>query len=63
VLTVRIPPGVEDGTRLRVLGEQEDDHLLVRILPGVIDAPLVRWAATLLLVFAVGLLAYLIWWA
>jgi molecular chaperone DnaJ len=62
-LTVRIPPGVEDGTRLRVVGEQEEDHLLVRILPGVMDAPLVRWAATLLLVFAVGLLAYLIWWA
>lgn len=63
VLTVRIPPGVEDGTRLRVLGEQEEDHLLVRILPGAIDSPLIRWAATLLLVFAVALFAYLIWWA
>jgi molecular chaperone DnaJ len=63
VLTVRIPPGVEDGTRLRVHGEQAEDHLLVRILPGAMDSALVRWAATLLLVFAIGLLAYLIGWA
>jgi hypothetical protein len=37
--------------------------LLVRILPGAMGSALVRWAATLLLVFAVGLLVYLIAWA
>ena len=58
VLNVRIPPGVEDGTRLRVLGEEEQDHLLVRILPGPIDSPAVRWTATVLLLAAVGLLVY-----
>lgn len=58
VLSVRIPPGVEDGTRLRVLGEEEQDHLLVRILPGRIDSPAVRWSATALLLAAVGLHVY-----
>jgi molecular chaperone DnaJ len=63
VVKVRIPAGVEDGTRLRVMGEPEENHLLVRVLPGPIDSALVRWAATGLLVAAVALLAYLIWWA
>jgi molecular chaperone DnaJ len=63
VVRVRIPAGVEDGTRLRVMGEPEENHLLVRVLPGPIDSALVRWAATGLLVAAVVLLAYLIWWA
>jgi hypothetical protein len=59
-LKVRIPPGVEDGTRLRVLGEAEEEHLVVRVLPGPVDSPLVRWVATILLVFALGLLVYFI---
>ena len=63
VLNVRIPPGVEDGTRLRVLGEEEQDHLLVRILPGRIDSSAVRWIATALLVAAIGILVYLLVWA
>lgn len=63
VLKVRIPPGVEDGTRLRVMGEPEEDHLLVRILPGPIDSRLVRWTATMLLAFAIGLLVYFLVWA
>lgn len=63
VVKVRIPPGVEDGTRLRVLGEAEDEHLLVRVIPGPIDSRLVRWAAMVLLVSAVALLVYFVWWA
>jgi len=63
VVKVRIPPGVQDGTRLRMRGEPEEDHLLVRVLPGPIDSRLVRWAATALLVCAVGLLVYFIAWA
>jgi molecular chaperone DnaJ len=59
-LTVRIPPGVEDGTRLRVMGESEDDHLLVRVTPGPDDPHVIRWIATALLVCAVVLLAYFI---
>jgi molecular chaperone DnaJ len=63
VLKVRIPPGVEDGTRLRVLGEAAEDHLVVRVLPGPFDSAAVRWAATASLVLGVALLVYLIWWA
>jgi molecular chaperone DnaJ len=63
VLKVRIPPGVEDGTRLRVVGEPEEDQLVVRVVPGPLDSPLVRWAATVLLVLGLALLAYFIWWA
>ena len=58
VLNVRIPPGVEDGTRLRVLGEPAEDHLVVRVLPGPFDSPTVRWTATALLLVGLGLLAY-----
>ncbi len=61
VLKVRIPAGVEDGTRLRVLGEPEQDHLLVRVTPGPMDSLVVRWAATALLACAVALLAYFVW--
>ena len=63
VLKVRIPAGVEDGTRLRVMGEPEEDHLLVRVKPGPLDSAIVRWTASALLVCAVGLLVYFIWLA
>lgn len=63
VIKVRIPAGVEDGTRLRVMGEPEEDHLLVRVKPGPFDSPVVRWTATALLACAVALLAYFIWLA
>jgi molecular chaperone DnaJ len=63
VIKVRIPPGVEDGTRLRVMGEPDEDHLLVRVKPGPTDSLIVRWTATVLLACAIGLLAYFIWWA
>ena len=58
VVKVRIPAGVEDGARLRVMGEDENDHLLVRISPEPKDSRLVRWAATALLACAVALLVY-----
>jgi molecular chaperone DnaJ len=59
-LTVRIPPGVSDGARLRVAGEPQHDQLLVRVLPGPVDSRIVRWAATVLLVCAVALLVYFV---
>jgi molecular chaperone DnaJ len=63
VLKVRIPPGVEDGTRLRVVGEPGEEQLVVRVLPGPFDSRLVRWAATCLLVVGLVLLVYFVWWA
>jgi molecular chaperone DnaJ len=60
VLKVRIPPGVEDGTRLRVLGEPPEDQLVVRVLPGPFDSAAVRWTATALLLLGLGLLAYFV---
>jgi molecular chaperone DnaJ len=60
VVKVRIPAGVEDGTRLRVMGEPDEDHLLVRVTPGPKDSRLVRWVATVLLLCAVALLVYFI---
>jgi molecular chaperone DnaJ len=61
MIKVRIPAGVEDGTRLRVMGEPDEDQLLVRVKPGPLDSALVRWSATALLACALVLLAYLIW--
>ena len=58
-----VAAGVEDGTRLRVMGEPEDDHLLVRVSPGPRDSRLIRWAATALLGCAVALLVYFLVWA
>jgi molecular chaperone DnaJ len=58
VMKVRIPAGVEDGTRLRVLGNPEDEHLLVQVEPLPHDSPLVRVVAAALLVCAVALLVY-----
>jgi molecular chaperone DnaJ len=60
VVNVRIPPGVEDGTRLRVIGEPQDEHLLVRVRPLPEDSLLVRTLAAVLLVCAVTLLVYFI---
>jgi molecular chaperone DnaJ len=58
VLKVRIPAGVEDGTRLRVLGNPEDEHLLVQVAPAPSDSLLVRLVAAALLVCSLALLAY-----
>ncbi|TMK77562.1 MAG: hypothetical protein E6G45_09330 [Actinobacteria bacterium] len=60
VVNVRIPPGVEDGTRLRVIGEPQDEHLLVRVRPLPEDARLVLILAAVLLVCAVTLFVYFI---
>jgi hypothetical protein len=61
VVKVRIPAGVEDGTRLRVMGEHENEHLLVRVSPEPNNSRLIRWTATALLAFAVALLLYFIY--
>ncbi len=60
VVNVRIPPGVEDGTRLRVIGEPQDEHLRVRVRPLPEDSRLVRTLAGVLFVCAVTLLVYFI---
>jgi molecular chaperone DnaJ len=58
VLKVRVPAGVEDGTRLRVVGNPEDEHLLVQVRPLPDDSVLVLLLAAVLLVCSVALLAY-----
>ena len=55
-LMVRIPPGVEDGARLRVVGGAE--HLRVQVRPLPEDSKVVRLVAAALLLCALGLLAY-----
>jgi molecular chaperone DnaJ len=59
-LKVRIPAGVEDGARLRVAGEPDNAHLVVRVNPGPRDSLVVRLVALALLVVAVGLLVYFV---
>lgn len=59
-LKVRIPAGVEDGARLRVAGEPENAHLVVRVNPGPRDSLLVRLVALALLLVALGLLVYFV---
>jgi molecular chaperone DnaJ len=58
VIKVRIPAGVEDGTRLRVLGNPEDEHLVVQVKPPPAESRLLQALAAVLLVCAVALLAY-----
>jgi molecular chaperone DnaJ len=60
VVNVRIPPGVEDGSRLRVVGEPQDEHILVRVWPLPEDSLPVRILAAVLLVCALALLVYFI---
>ena len=60
VVKVRVPAGVEDGTRLRVVGNPEDEHLRVHVRPLPEDSRLVIVIAVVLLACAVGLLAYLL---
>jgi molecular chaperone DnaJ len=59
VIKVRIPAGVEDGTRLRLLGDHhEEEHLLVQVEPLPRDSLVIRLLAGALLVCSVALLAY-----
>ncbi|MBA2568325.1 MAG: J domain-containing protein [Actinobacteria bacterium] len=58
VVKVRIPAGVEDGTRLRVVGNPEDEHLLVQVQPLPQDSHLVRLLSAALLVCSVALFFY-----
>jgi molecular chaperone DnaJ len=58
VLKVRLPAGVEDGTRLRVVGNPDDEHLLVQVRPLPEDSYLVLLLAAALLACAVALLVY-----
>jgi molecular chaperone DnaJ len=58
VVKVRVPAGVEDGTRLRMLGNAEDEHLLVQVRPLPEDSPLVRVLAAALLMCSIALLVY-----
>ena len=61
-IKVRIPPGVEEGTSLRVSGEPANAYLVVRIKPGPKDSRLAQYAAVALLFFAVALLIYFLVW-
>jgi len=61
-IKVRIPPGVEDGTSLRVSGESENAYLIVRVKPGPKDSRLAQVAAATLLLCAVALLVYFLVW-
>ena len=61
VIKVRIPPGVEDGTRLRLLGDHaEEEHLLVQVEPLPRDSIVIRLLAGALLLCSVALLVYFV---
>jgi DnaJ-class molecular chaperone len=59
-ITVRIAPGVEDGARLRVVGEPENSHLLIRVLPRAPESRLIRYAAAALFALALAFLVFLL---
>ncbi len=58
VLKVRIPAGVEDGNRLRMVGDSDGEQLLVQVRPLPQDSYLVLVLAAVLLLSAIALLAY-----
>jgi hypothetical protein len=59
-ITVRIAPGVQDGARLRVIGEPGNSHLLVRVLPRPPESRIIRYAAAALFVLALAFLVFLL---
>ena len=58
VMKVRIPAGVEDGNRLRMVGDPDGEQLLVQVRPLPKDSYLVLVLAAVLLLCAVALLVY-----
>ena len=58
VLKVRIPAGVEDGNRLRMVGDSDGEQLLVQVRPLPEDSYLVLLLAGALLLCAIALLIY-----
>ncbi len=58
VVKVRIPAGVEDGNRLRMVGDPDGEQLLVQVRPLPKDSYLVLALAAVLLLCAVSLLVY-----
>jgi molecular chaperone DnaJ len=59
-ITVQIAPGVQDGARLRVVGQPENSHLLVRVLPRPPESRLIRYAASVLFAVALAFLVFLL---
>lgn len=60
VMKVRIPAGVEDGNRLRMVDDPDGEQLLVQVRPLPKDSYLVLALAAVLLLCAVALLVYLL---
>ena len=58
VVKVRIPAGVEDGNRLRIVGDSEGEELLVQVRPLPQDSYLVVLLAAVLLLCSIALLVY-----
>jgi molecular chaperone DnaJ len=58
-LKIRIPAGVEDGSRLRVVDDPGSEQLLVQVRP-IEDSRFVRIVAAVLLVCAVALLVHFV---
>ena len=60
VVKVRIPAGVEDGNRLRMVGDSDGEQLLVQVRPLPKDSYLVLLLAAVLFLCSVALLVYLL---
>jgi molecular chaperone DnaJ len=60
VMKVRIPAGVEDGNRLRMVGDADGEQLLVQVRPLPEDSYLVLVLAAVLLLCSIALLAYFV---
>lgn len=58
VVKVRIPAGVEDGNRLRMVGDSDGEQLLVQVRPLPGDSYLVLVLAAVLLMCSIALLVY-----
>ena len=61
-IKARVPAGVEDGTRLRLAGEDANVFLVVGVKPPPRDSRFVRLLSFALLACAVALLVYFVAW-